>query len=308
MSDLHGLLVIDKPAGWTSHDVVARVRRLTGERRVGHAGTLDPAATGVLPLGVGLGTRVLEYVSGADKVYRGTVRLGITTDTDDAEGTPLAIYEVSHIAEAAVRATAASFLGDIAQIPPRYSAIKRAGVPLYRLARAGKEIVGEPRRVRIDRIDVLRVTLPEVELEIACSKGAYIRSLARDLGERLGVGAHLASLRRLRSGPFGLDMAHTLDELATAAASGALPALLLPPDLALAGTPVIVAGPEAEHRLLTGRPLPARDGHAPRGTLARAYGADGAFIAVLARADDTWRPRKVFVESPGAARTDVDTG
>jgi tRNA pseudouridine55 synthase len=291
-----GLLVIDKPAGWTSHDVVARVRRLTGVRRVGHAGTLDPAATGVLPLGIGQGTRVLEYLSDAGKSYRAVVRLGATTDTDDAEGTPLLERDWRHVTAASVRETLAGFVGAIEQVPPAYSAIKRGGVPLYRLARSGADVRPAARRVRIDRIDVLDVSLPDVTLQIDCSKGTYIRSLARDAGETLGCGGHLVALRRLRSGPLSLVDAHRLEDVAAAAAAGALEELLLPPDVALLTSAAIVVGADAERRLLTGQEL---DGHGdPDDNLpVRAYAADGAFLAVVqATAHGTWKPYKVFTQ------------
>lgn len=294
---LDGLLVVDKPAGWTSHDVVAKVRRLTGIRRTGHAGTLDPAATGVLPLGIGRGTRMLEYLAGADKVYRATVRLGLTTDTDDAEGRPLAAGEWRGITDDHVRAALAAFVGEIEQVPPAYSAIKRGGVPLHRMARAGVAVRPEPRRVRIERIAVLDTTLPDVTIEVVCSKGTYVRSLARDLGAALGCGAHLAALRRLRTGPFTLNDAHSLEGLAAAAAWGALPALVLPPDMALLPAPALIVGAAGETRLLTGRSIPAGTGAALTGTMARAYGSDGTFLAVVrTTADGNWAPEKVFAQ------------
>lgn len=291
-SEMHGLLVVDKPAGWTSHDVVAKVRRLTGVRRVGHAGTLDPAATGVLPLGVGQGTRVLDYLAGADKSYRGTLRLGRTTDTDDAEGVTLEERDWSRISPEDVRAALGHFTGEISQVPPAYSAIKRGGVPLHRLARAGAPVRPEPRRVRIDRIDVLDVRLPDVTFEVECSKGTYIRSLARDVGEALGCGAHLVALRRLRTGPFTLTDAHTLEEISVTAESEGLPAMLLPLDTPLLGAPAMIVGAEDETRILTGRSVAA--GRRDPGVLARAYAADGAFLAVVRAAASGWIPEKVF--------------
>jgi tRNA pseudouridine55 synthase len=286
---------VDKPAGWTSHDVVARVRRLTGTRRVGHAGTLDPAATGVLPLGVGRGTRVLAYLSGADKVYRATIRLGIRTDTDDADGRVLAERDWRGVDEARVREALARFVGELWQTPPAYSAVKRGGVPLYRLARAGREVRPAPRRVRIDHIDVSAVVLPEVTVEVACSAGTYIRSLARDVGEVLGCGAHLAALRRLRSGPFAAAEALPLEALAEAAAAGGLPALLWPPDTALLGWPALILAPAAELQVRAGRPVRPGDGAAPDGTPARAYAADGALLGVLRARDGAWHPEKMLV-------------
>lgn len=293
---MDGLLVIDKPAGWTSHDVVARVRRITGVRRVGHAGTLDPAATGVLPLGIGRGTRVLEYLGDADKSYIGTLRLGLTTTTDDAEGEPIQTRDWRGITEADVRAVLSRFVGDIAQVPPTFSAIKRAGVPLYRLARKGIAVRPEPRQVRIDRIDGLQIALPDLTIAVTCSKGTYIRSLARDIGEALGCGAHLTALRRTRHGPFTLAEALSLEALAPLAERGELAARLLPPDLTLLSAPVLIVGTASERRLLTGRSIRGERG-AASGPRARVYAADGAFVAI-ARPDGHggWLPDKVFAE------------
>ena len=293
-ADLHGLLVVDKPAGFTSHDVVGRLRRLTGERRIGHAGTLDPAATGVLPLGLGQGTRLLEYLGDADKRYRATIRLGAATDTDDAEGAVIAEGDWRSVTEAQARAALAAFVGPLEQVPPAYSAIKRDGVALHRLARAGRPVAVAPRPVRIDAITVLAVTLPELTVVVACSKGTYIRSLARDLGETLGCFAHLAALRRLRHGPFDLSAAHSLDALAAAAEGGTLPALLLPPDLALRDRPAAVLDARSEWLLLTGRTVKLPAGEQPAGPL-RVYGGDGAFLAVARGEAGGWlRPDKVF--------------
>jgi tRNA pseudouridine55 synthase len=294
---LHGFVVIDKPAGWTSHDVVARIRRLTGLRRVGHAGTLDPMATGVLPLALGQATKLLEYLSEADKGYRATVRLGLTTDTDDATGAPLVERPWQHVTEEAVRRALAEFVGTVQQVPPAYSAIKRSGVPLYRLARRGQQVTAPPRTVTIHRIDVLAVALPDVTFEVACSKGTYIRSLARDLGDRLGTGGHLRALRRLWTGPFDLRSAHTLDEVAQAAGSGALPSLILPPDTVLPTAPALVLGPRGERRLVTGQALGIAAAH-PSGTVGRAYSVDGAVLGVVQVVHGEWRPHKVL-SGPG---------
>ena len=294
---LDGLLVVDKPAGWTSHDIVAKVRRISAVRRIGHAGTLDPAATGVLPLGIGQGARVLEYVSGADKAYRATVRLGLTTDTDDADGAPLESGDWQTVTEEQVRAALQRFVGEIEQIPPAYSAIKQAGVPLHRLARAGRDVSPPPRRVTVERITLLTLALPDVTIDVDCSKGTYIRSLARDLGSQLGCGAHLAALRRLRTGPFTLDDAHSLDEIAVAAASGGLPALILPPDVALLSAPALVVDAGDEMRLLTGRGIALGAPSYPPDTRARAYALDGTFLAIVRPAGPGgWAPDKVFTE------------
>jgi tRNA pseudouridine55 synthase len=295
---MNGLLVIDKPSGWTSHDVVAKVRRLTGVRRVGHAGTLDPAATGVLPLGIGQGTRVLEYLGDAEKSYRGVVRLGLTTTTDDAEGEPLEQRDWQDVTEARVRDALNRFTGGIEQVPPMFSAIKRGGVPLHKLARAGVEVERQPRRVRINRIELLRLALPDLEIDVDCSKGTYIRTLARDIGDTLGCGAHLAELRRTRHGPFTLAEAVTMTELQEAADQGWLEALLLAPDLALLHARALVVDELHERLLLTGRVVDAGNGSMPAGQRARVYGADGTFLAVAqADGEGRWRPEKVFADA-----------
>jgi tRNA pseudouridine55 synthase len=225
MTTLDGLVVVDKPAGWTSHDVVARTRRLAGTRKVGHAGTLDPMATGVLVLGVGRATRLLTYVVGADKTYVATIRLGATTVTDDAEG------EVTSRCDAAALTTldddvlaraVATLTGPIQQVPSAVSAIKVDGKRSYARVRSGEEVALPARPVTVHRFrvanrrDVLDDGHPAVDLdvEVDVSSGTYVRALARDLGERLGVGGHLTALRRTRVGPYGLDRARTLEQLA----------------------------------------------------------------------------------------------
>ena len=213
-----GLVVVDKPGGMTSHDVVARVRRLAGTRKVGHAGTLDPMATGVLLVGVGRATRLLGHLQLTDKAYDATIRLGAATTTDDAEGEVLARSPSAHLDEGAIRSALAGFVGEIDQVPSAVSAIKVDGRRAYDRVRAGEQVELAARRVRIDRIDALGLTrsddVTDVAVSVHCSTGTYVRSIARDLGELLGVGGHLTRLRRTAVGAFGLDQAHTLDELA----------------------------------------------------------------------------------------------
>jgi tRNA pseudouridine55 synthase len=209
-----GLLVVDKPGGMTSHDVVARVRRILGTRRVGHAGTLDPMATGVLVLGVGRATRLLGYLSGREKSYVATIRLGAATTTDDAEGELLATGEWSHLMEADVRQALAGFVGEQQQVPSSVSAVKVDGRRSYQLVREGEPVALAPRRVTIHELVVRAVRLPDVEISLRCSSGTYVRAVARDLGAGLGVGGHLVALRRTAVGPFGLTAARSLDDLA----------------------------------------------------------------------------------------------
>ncbi|MEO9134271.1 MAG: tRNA pseudouridine(55) synthase TruB, partial [Jatrophihabitantaceae bacterium] len=217
-----GLVIVDKPAGWTSHDVVGRMRRLAHTRRVGHAGTLDPMATGVLVLGVNKATRLLHHLVLADKAYTATVRLGQATLTDDAEGRTTSTASAAATTEDAVRAAMRPLTGDIEQVPSAVSAIKVDGERAYKRVRAGEAVALPARAVSVPRFDALAFARPsadllDVEVEVECSSGTYIRALARDLGAALGVGGHLTALRRTRVGPFGLDAARTLDELATLA-------------------------------------------------------------------------------------------
>ncbi|HET8559991.1 MAG TPA: tRNA pseudouridine(55) synthase TruB [Marmoricola sp.] len=218
MSVPDGIVVVDKPAGLTSHDVVARVRRLAGTRKVGHAGTLDPMATGVLVVGVGRATRLLGHLLLTDKAYDATIRLGSTTTTDDAEGEVLVTVPTDRLTDADVRAGLAAMVGEIDQVPSTYSAVKVAGRRAYDLARAGEQVELAPRRVRIDALDIRRLELPDLEVSVRCSSGTYVRAIARDVGEALGVGGHLTALRRTAVGPFTLAGARTLEQLAGALA------------------------------------------------------------------------------------------
>ena len=237
-----GLLVVDKPAGLTSHTVVARVRRLVGTRRVGHAGTLDPMATGVLVLGVGRGTRLLHYLVGVDKEYEATLRLGASTTTDDAEGEVVRTADAGSITEQDVAAAVETFVGEIDQVPSAVSAIKVDGKRAYARVRDGEDVSLAPRRVTVSRFDVLDVRRTDdgvdVDVRVTCSSGTYVRALARDVGETLGVGGHLTALRRTRVGCFSLDEATALDDLVApvplmdlgSAASRALPVRRLADD------------------------------------------------------------------------------
>ena len=213
---IDGLLVVDKPAGWTSHDVVAKLRGATRQRRIGHAGTLDPDATGVLLVGLGRVTRLMRFLQETTKEYRGVVSFGVATDTLDAAGVELARQEMPDLDAATIEAALPRFRGDIEQVPPMVSALKVDGKRLHELAREGKVVDREPRSVRIDRFDLEAFVpgpLPQATVTVACSSGTYIRSLAADLGVALGGHAHLASLVRLRVGPFTLDDATPLDVL-----------------------------------------------------------------------------------------------
>lgn len=213
MSAPDGLLVIDKPGGWTSHDVVGRTRRLARTRKVGHAGTLDPMATGVLLLGIGRATRLLGHLALTDKAYAATIRLGATTVTDDAEGDVLERRDASGVGDDAIEAALVPLRGAISQVPSSVSAVKVDGVRSYARVRAGEDVVLTARAVTVSRLEVLARRGDELEVVVECTSGTYVRALARDLGAALGVGGHLSSLRRTRVGPFGLDAARSLEEL-----------------------------------------------------------------------------------------------
>ena len=209
----HGVLVVDKPAGPTSHDIVDRVRRALGERRVGHTGTLDPFASGVLVVCVGKATRLARFLAEGEKVYRATIRLGFATATDDLQGAPLGAPSLVHLEREVLVAAARELTGDLEQVPPAYSAKRVQGRRLYELARQGTVATRPPSRVHVHAFDVLEVRSDEVDVEVRCSPGTYVRALARDLGEKLGLGGHLVALRRTKSGGFTPDDAVDGDRL-----------------------------------------------------------------------------------------------
>jgi tRNA pseudouridine55 synthase len=252
------VLVVDKPAGLTSFEVVRRVRRATGIRRVGHGGTLDPLASGVLPICLGEATKLAQFLLGADKAYQVTIRLGVETDTDDADGAATASMDASAVGEASVREALGRFRGAIEQVPPAYSALKRDGRPLYAHARAGAPLLVAARPVFVHELELTRFEGPAaVDLQVRCSKGTYIRALARDLGRLLGVGAHVTSLRRTRSGPFSLADARPLEEVLAAISedrSSELP--LVTPAAALRHLATRVVDASTAHDLRVGRRVP----------------------------------------------------
>jgi len=288
-----GVLVIDKPSGWSSFDVVARVRRLCGVKRVGHAGTLDPLATGVLPVCLGSATRLVEFLAEAGKEYEATVRLGATSVTYDAEG-PITPGTGDLPDAAAVTAALAAFRGPQQQLPPMYSAVQQGGRRLYDLARAGVEVERRPRPVHIYRLELLDYALPDAHLVVECSKGTYIRTLAHDLGAALGCGAYLAALRRTRHGPFGLAAAVTPDDLAAAVAAGDLARLLQPPDVLVADWPRHDVDAATAQRLAQGRPLDHPPPTADTPPRMRVYNPAGALLALVLWDTAQWRPTKVF--------------
>ncbi len=284
---LSGLLIIDKPVGPTSHDVVGRVRRVVGTRRVGHAGTLDPLASGVLLVCTGRATRLVEYLVGLDKIYETTIRLGRATTTYDAEGEVTAERPVT-ATEADILATLPAFRGAIRQRVPSYSAVKRDGKPLYERARRGETIELPERDVMIHALDLLAYEPPLLTLRVACSSGTYIRSLAHDLGELLGCGGHVVGLRRTAVGRFATDQAIALDDLTPEN----LAACQLPLEAIIAHLPRVEFDEAATVELSFGRRLPAGV-DASAGDVA-AFGPGGRFLGIVAAEEGVWRPRKML--------------
>jgi tRNA pseudouridine55 synthase len=297
-----GFLVVDKPVGLTSHDVVDAARRWFGIRRVGHLGTLDPRATGVLPLAIREATKLVPFLAEGRKVYVGSIRLGTATDTYDGEGQVTHRHDGPFPAEDEVRAVLAQFLGAILQVPPMFSSVKKDGVPLYRLARRGEEVEREPRRVEIHSIEMPHYAPPEIGIEVTCSPGTYVRSLAHEVGERLGCGAHLSALRRTASGPFSMEQARTPEECERLADAGELPEALMAPADVL-GLPQVRLTALQARRVTHGGDIPAAEaagefetGPAPRpGDRLSALAPSGTLLAVMElRADRRLHPLRVL--------------
>jgi len=286
---IDGILVLDKPAQMTSNGALQRVKRLFDAAKAGHTGSLDPLATGVLPLCLGEATKFSQYVLDADKGYRSTFVLGVGTDTLDAEGEETNRADASSVTQDKVAAALLTLTGAIDQVPPMYSAIKRDGQPLYKLAGQGIDVERKTRSVTIHRFDLLEFrpgTIAEVDVDILCTKGTYVRSLAEALGAALGVPAHVAALRRTLAGPYDLTQSLTLDHLERVAASGTehLDALLMPMDGPLSALPEVVIGESAAYYLKRGQPVLVPNG--PRNGMVRAYAAGGTFLGIGEMLDD----------------------
>ena len=295
----HGILLVDKPAGLTSAAVVARVKRVLGGVKVGHLGTLDPFATGLLPICLGEGTKLAPFVQDATKRYVGEIVLGVETDTLDGTGAVVATHPVGALGPADLARARAALTGEIMQVPPMYSALKRQGVPLYRLARKGQEVERAPRPVRITRFELAVLARDRLAFAVTCSRGTYVRTLAQDLGRALGTGAHLATLRRTASGPFEIADAIALDAVEDAARAGTLS--VLTPSAALAELRAVVVDPPLEAAIRRGQQhalgalAPPR---APR-ELVRLETGDGALVAVAEGVPGPgWRLARVL--APGA--------
>jgi tRNA pseudouridine55 synthase len=289
LSEPAGYLNIDKPRSLTSHDVVNRIRRGLAIKKAGHAGTLDPLATGVLVICIGKATRLSEYAMASTKQYRAQIILGATTETYDAEGEIVTTSDASSVTREQVEAALNEFTGEIEQFPPMYSAVKQGGRRLYQMARAGEVIERQLRQVRIHALEISTWSPPQFTLEVTCGAGTYIRSLAHDLGQRLGVGAYLNGLIRTASGSFRLENAVALDALL---AAENWQSYLLPPDTAVSHLPALHLDAVAADHIRHGRPVSINDGSSA--PLARAYDPEENLIAILRADGSLWRPHKVF--------------
>lgn len=285
----NGILIVDKPAGWTSQDVAAKLRGVFHEKRVGHGGTLDPMATGVLPIFIGRATRAVPFFEHADKVYEAGLRLGLVTDTQDITGRTLETHEVD-VTQAQLEAALDSFRGEIAQIPPMYSAIKVNGQKLYALARQGKAVERAPRPVTIFALDLLGGAGADWRLRVHCSKGTYVRTLCHDIGAALGCGGCLSALRRTRAGAYDVTRSHTMAEILAAENPEAL---LLPTDSLFSDRPALKVAENAERKLRNGAPL-----HTPKlkdGEY-RVYNQAGDFLLLAQVANGELKTVKSFFE------------
>lgn len=293
-----GILVLDKPAGISSMDVVRRIKRASGMRRVGHGGTLDPMATGVIPICLGRATRLMEYMFDSSKEYLGEVRLGISTDSYDAEGEIIGRGDPSGVEREDFEDVLSRFLGPIDQVPPMFSALKRKGKRLYELARQGIEVEREPRSMTVHSIRLEDWNPPVATVHIECSRGFYMRSLAHDIGVQLGCGANLKSLTRLRTGRFRIADAVSIETAQNSFEEGSWPELLVGLDSVLGDLRAIIVGGREQANIQNGRPVPfAEDDPTLRpDEQFRAYSRDGEFIAImrLDASDRCWRPNKVF--------------
>ncbi len=291
-----GVLVVDKPIGLTSHDVVQIIRRGTGIRRAGHTGTLDPRASGVLVVLIGPAVRLSEYVSASDKRYQATIRLGSSTDTYDAEGIVTSTNEDLEISEEEFDGILQKFVGEIQQVPPPYSAVKVKGKKAYEMARQGEEVDLEPRMINVYSLEILEWVPPEVVVDVYCSSGTYVRSLANDLGIELGTGAHLIGLRRTKSGRFTLRDAVPLRRLKESFDAGDWYRHLIPAAEALADWPMIELNGDEVELVRHGHRIPAD--HDAKG-MVRGVSQQGDLVALLEIDEETreWQPRKVFFQS-----------
>jgi tRNA pseudouridine55 synthase len=294
---LNGILNVNKPSGVTSFGVVAAIKRCTHEKHVGHAGTLDPLASGVLPVCLGQATRLVEYLMDASKTYLAQVQLGISTDTFDAEGQVTRQADASDISFERIESVLPAFRGVIKQTAPAYSALKHKGKPLYEYAREGTIIESKSREVSIFKLELLDFANSVLTLRVVCSKGTYIRSLANDIGTLLGCGGTLKSLLREKVGPFDIQGALSLEEIEEAFVSGAGEKFLLSPDVILQNLPAVVLDEDDAKKVICGNIISDSHFQAKNNSLCRAYSSGGCFLAVLRYLpeDNAWQPEKVFL-------------
>jgi tRNA pseudouridine55 synthase len=290
---MNGVVIIDKPPRLTSHDVVNRVRRILGQRSVGHLGTLDPAATGVLPIVVGNLTRLAQFYSHSEKTYEGTIRFGFATDTYDADGEPTTPVQEFNLKLEELRALASHFKGVIEQMPPPFSAKKIAGVPAYKLARKKKEVTLQPVKVEIKEFQILNVAGDQVTFRARVASGTYIRSIAHDMGQKLGCGAHLANLRRTAAGEFMIEEAHSLVQLAAAAQQGIAESLFVHPRKLVPQLPSVTATEESVALIRSGRSVNLPE--MSRAPEVKVFYGQAELIAIATRIAGTlFHPRIVF--------------
>ncbi|MDP6663344.1 MAG: tRNA pseudouridine(55) synthase TruB [SAR202 cluster bacterium] len=293
-----GILNVDKPYGMTSMEVVRRTKRASGIKRVGHGGTLDPVATGVLPICIGPATRMMQYLIDGTKEYRSVIELGVTTDTYDSLGEVTETADCTEVSREQIESALKSFHDEIPQVPPMFSALKRDGKRLYDLAREGIEVEREPRKVTVYGIELTEFEPPLATVEVHCGRGFYMRSLAHDLGQILGCGGHMKTLKRLRVGPFLLRDALAVEPLDDIFADGAWTNSVHAPDVVLDAMRAVVAGSDIRKLVLDGRPIPPSI-RIPASTpeeRCRVYTTDGQFIAIMRfdSEDGQWKPEKVF--------------
>jgi len=294
---LSGIINLNKPPGKTSFQMVAHVRRLSGVRKVGHSGTLDPDATGVLPIFIGRTTRLVSYLTDANKTYHAEIEFGSATDTYDSSGDVIQTGDPSFLTTEIIESALTVFRGSIEQVPPMFSAIKYKGKPLYHLARAGVEVPRKPREVTIFKLDIISWKAPVLSIEVECSKGTYIRSLAHDLGQLLECGAHLKGLIRTKSGPFLIDDSISISQIEESAQEGKWQDIVHPPDFILGHLGTVILDITQEDSVIHGRPFSiAGDQLWGDDELRRAYSSDGRFLALITydRNEGLWKPVKVF--------------
>ena len=291
---LNGVMVVDKPAGWTSHDVVARVRRIVGERSVGHLGTLDPMATGVLPLVLGRMTRLCQFYTASEKTYEGTIRLGVATDTYDCDGDPVGDPQTVNVTLEDIRSELSIFCGIISQTPPPFSAKKIKGVPAYKLARRKQEVELKPVEVEVKEFTISSLDGELAEFRCRVSSGTYVRGLAHELGQKLGTGAHLASLRRTAVAEFSVEQSHTLEAVEEAARQGRIEELLVHPRQILPEIPSVTADDEAVGKIRHGRTVNLPE--MSRSRLVKVFAGQSELICIASRVAGTlFHPKVVLL-------------